>query len=85
MSLVLLGGVLADPGAFGAVDRDDAQDRGEAGSENPILFYKHFLESTVLTHLQALRAPHGVGETAVGIGLTLGLLNGLASVVGLSW
>ena len=31
-------------------------------SDNPILFYKQFLENTVLTHAESVRAPHGVGR-----------------------
>ena len=52
-------------------------------SENPILLYKHFLENTVLTHPALFAHLTAWGETVVGIGLTLGLLTGLASFVGL--
>ena len=50
---------------------------------NPILFYKHFLENTVLTHPQTFAELTAIGETITGIGLTLGLFTGVASVVGL--
>jgi thiosulfate dehydrogenase [quinone] large subunit len=52
-------------------------------SENPIAFYKHFLETTVLPNSNLFAQLTAWGETVVGIGLTLGLLTGLASVVGL--
>jgi uncharacterized membrane protein YphA (DoxX/SURF4 family) len=52
-------------------------------SENPILFYKHFLENTVLTHPDFFANLTALGEAITGIGLTLGLLTGLASLVGL--
>jgi thiosulfate dehydrogenase [quinone] large subunit len=52
-------------------------------SENPLLFYKHFLEGTVLTHSDTFAHLTAWGETVVGLGLTLGLLTGVASIVGL--
>ena len=52
-------------------------------SDNPILFYKDFLEHTVLTHPQLFAHLTALGEAITGIGLTLGLLTGLASLVGL--
>jgi uncharacterized membrane protein YphA (DoxX/SURF4 family) len=52
-------------------------------SENPLLFYKHFLEGTVLTHPALFAQMTAWGETVVGIGLTLGLLTGMASLVGM--
>jgi uncharacterized membrane protein YphA (DoxX/SURF4 family) len=52
-------------------------------SDNPILFYKHFLEGTVLTHSDLFAHLTAWGETVVGLGLTLGLLTGISSLVGL--
>lgn len=52
-------------------------------SDNPILFYKHFLENTVLTHPDTFAHLTAWGETVTGVGLTLGLLTGLASISGL--
>jgi uncharacterized membrane protein YphA (DoxX/SURF4 family) len=52
-------------------------------SDNPISFYKQFLEGTVLPNSSLFAQLTAWGETAVGIGLTLGLLTGLASLVGL--
>jgi thiosulfate dehydrogenase [quinone] large subunit len=52
-------------------------------SENPLAFYKHFLENTVLPNSSLFAQLTAWGETVVGIGLTLGLLTGLASLVGM--
>ncbi len=52
-------------------------------SENPIAFYKQFLEGTVLTHAELFAHLTAWGEAVVGLGLTLGLLTGAASLVGL--
>ena len=51
---------------------------------NPIGFYKDFLEQTVLTHSSLFAHLTAWGETVAGLGLTLGLFTGLASLVGLS-
>jgi thiosulfate dehydrogenase [quinone] large subunit len=52
-------------------------------SDNPLTFYKQFLEGTVLTHSSVFAQLTAWGETVVGLGLTLGLLTGIASLVGL--
>jgi thiosulfate dehydrogenase (quinone) large subunit len=52
-------------------------------SENPLGFYKQFLEGTVLTNSNLFAQLTAWGETVTGLGLTLGLLTGLASLVGL--
>jgi len=51
-------------------------------ADNPILFYKHFLENAVLAHPEPFAHLTAWGETITGIGLTLGLLTGLASLTG---
>jgi uncharacterized membrane protein YphA (DoxX/SURF4 family) len=52
-------------------------------SENPIGFYKQFLEEVVLPHSTLFAHLTAWGETAVGIGLTLGIFTGLAALIGL--
>lgn len=83
MSLTLAGGFLPVPTVSerwitvmpGIVARQ--------ASENPILWYKSFLENTVLTHPALFAQLTAWGETVVGVGLTLGLLTGVASLSGL--
>src|SRR6266540_6712142 len=83
MTIVLAGGFLPVPAV---------QDRwigvmpkivSKQASENPILFYKQFLEGTVLTHSDLFAHLTAWGETVAGLGLTLGLCTGIASLVGL--
>lgn len=83
MSLVTLGGVLPFPVVSGRWLEVMPKIVSKQASENPIAFYKHFLESIVLPHSNVFAGMTAWGEAAVGIGLTLGLLTGLASVVGL--
>ena len=52
-------------------------------SENPLAFYKQFLENVVIPHSDLFAHLTAWGETAVGIGLTLGLFTGLAALIGL--
>lgn len=83
MTIVLVGGVLPVPAV---------QDRwmsvmptivAKQAAGNPVAFYKHFLEATVLTHGDVFAHLTAWGEVVTGIGLTLGLLTGVASLVGL--
>jgi uncharacterized membrane protein YphA (DoxX/SURF4 family) len=53
-------------------------------SENPIAFYKNFLEHVVIPNSTLFAHLTAWGETVVGIGLVLGLCTGIASLVGLS-
>jgi len=50
---------------------------------NPVVFYRQFLENTVLVHPELFAQLTAWGETITGVGLTLGLLTGAASLVGL--
>jgi thiosulfate dehydrogenase (quinone) large subunit len=52
-------------------------------AENPILWYKAFLENTVLPNSDLFARFIAWGETLVGLGLTLGLFSGLAALGGL--
>ncbi len=82
MTIVLAGGFLPVPAV---------QDRwigvmpkivSKQASENPILFYKQFLEDTVLIHSNLFAHLTAWGETVAGLGLVLGLCTGIASLVG---
>ena len=83
MSIVLIGGVLPVPAVserwIGVMPKIVARQ----ASENPIASYKQFLEGTVLTHPELFAQLTAWGETAVGLGLTLGLLTGVSSLIGL--
>jgi uncharacterized membrane protein YphA (DoxX/SURF4 family) len=83
MSIVLLGGFLPVPAVSARWIETMPKIVTRQASENPLLFYKHFLEGTVLTHPELFAQLTAWGETIVGIGLTLGLLNGIASLIGL--
>ena len=83
MSLVMVGGVLPIPGVSARWLEVMPKIVTRQASENPIAFYKHFLEATVLPNSTLFAQLTAWGETAVGIGLTLGLLTGVASLIGL--
>jgi thiosulfate dehydrogenase [quinone] large subunit len=83
MSVVTLGGILPVPVVSDRWLEVMPKIVTRQASENPLLFYKHFLETTVLPNSNLFAQMTAWGETVVGIGLTLGLLTGLASLVGL--
>jgi uncharacterized membrane protein YphA (DoxX/SURF4 family) len=83
MSIVTLGGVLPIPAVSERWLEVMPKIVTRQASENPIAFYKQFLEDTVIPNSNVFAPLTAWGETAVGLGLTLGLLTGLASMVGL--
>ncbi len=83
MSLVMLGGLVPMPAVSARWLEVMPKIVTKQASENPIAFYKQFLEATVLPNSSLFAHLTAWGETVVGIGLTLGLLTGLASLVGL--
>lgn len=83
MTLVMLGGVLPVPAVSARWLEVMPKIVTKQASENPIAFYKHFLDATVLPNSNLFAHLTAWGETVVGIGLTLGLLTGLASLIGL--
>jgi thiosulfate dehydrogenase [quinone] large subunit len=83
MSVVMLGGVLPIPTVSGRWLEVMPKIVTRQASENPIAWYKHFLETTVLPNSNLFAQLTAWGETVVGIGLTLGLLTGVASLIGL--
>jgi uncharacterized membrane protein YphA (DoxX/SURF4 family) len=83
MSLVMVGGVLPIPVVSDRWLEVMPKIVTRQASENPIAFYKQFLEGTVLPNSTVFAQLTAWGETAVGIGVTLGLLTGVASIVGL--
>ena len=83
MSFVMLGGILPLPAVSERWLTVMPKIVAKQASENPLAFYKQFLEGTVLTHSNIFAQLTAWGETVAGIGLTLGLLTGMASLVGL--
>ena len=83
MTIVLLGGFLPVPAVSARWIEVMPKIVTRQAAENPILFYKQFLEGTVLTHPELFAQFTAWGETVVGLGLTLGLLTGVSSLVGL--
>jgi uncharacterized membrane protein YphA (DoxX/SURF4 family) len=83
MSFVLIGGFLPIPVVSERWLTVMPKIVARQASDNPIVFYKHFLEGTVLPNSNLFAQLTAWGETVVGLGLTLGLLTGVASLVGL--
>ena len=83
MSIVTIGGFLPLPVVSERWITVMPKIVARQASDNPLAFYKQFLEGTVLTHSSVFAQLTAWGETVVGLGLTLGLLTGLASLVGL--
>ena len=83
MSFVLVGGVVPIPAVSERWLNVMPKIVARQASDNPLSFYKQFLEGTVLPHSSIFAQLTAWGETVVGLGLTLGLLTGLASLVGL--
>jgi len=84
MSIVLAGGVLPVPTVSDRWLTTMPTIVAKQASENPIAFYKQFLEEVVLKHSDVFAHLTAWGETVAGLGLTLGLCTGLASLVGLA-
>jgi uncharacterized membrane protein YphA (DoxX/SURF4 family) len=83
MTVVLAGGVLPLPAVSDRWLSVMPKIVAKQASENPIAFYKNFLEQTVLIHSNVFAHLTAWGETVAGLGLTLGFCTGLAALVGL--
>jgi uncharacterized membrane protein YphA (DoxX/SURF4 family) len=83
MSLVMVAGFLPVPAVSERWLTVMPKIVARQASDNPLGFYKQFLEGTVLPNSSIFAQLTAWGETAVGFGLTLGLLTGLAAMVGL--
>ena len=84
MSIVLAGVVLPVPAVSDRWLATMPKIVAKQASENPIAFYKQFLEDVVLKHSDVFAHLTAWGETVAGLGLTLGFCTGLASLVGLA-
>ena len=83
MSIVTVGGVLPVPAVSERWLSVMPKIVAKQASENPLSFYKQFLDGTVLQHSSTFAQLTAWGETVTGLGLTLGLCTGIASLVGL--
>ena len=83
LGVVMLGGVIPVPGASARWIHVMPTIVAKQADGNPVVFYRQFLENTVLTHPEVFAHLTAWGETITGIGLTLGLLTGVASLTGL--
>ncbi len=83
MAIVMAGGVIPVPSASARWIATMPKLVAKQASGNPVLWYKDFLETTVLSHSALFAQLTAWGEVLVGIGLTLGLCTGLASLLGL--
>lgn len=84
LTIALVGGVLPVPAVQERWVSVMPTIVAKQAAGNPLLFYKHFLEETVLTHSDFFAHLTAWGEVITGVGLTLGLLTGVASLVGLT-
>lgn len=83
LSLVFLKGFLPLPiVSQGYIDRLPKLLQRYA-SENPLEWYKNFLEQTVLSNIETFGFLTAYGETGVGLGLILGLFTAFCAFVGL--
>jgi uncharacterized membrane protein YphA (DoxX/SURF4 family) len=83
MSIVTVGGILPVPVVSERWLTVMPKIVARQASDNPLGFYKQFLEGTVLPNSNLFAQLTAWGETVTGLGLTLGLLTGLASLTGL--
>jgi uncharacterized membrane protein YphA (DoxX/SURF4 family) len=83
LTVVLVGGVLPVPAASQRWVETMPRLLTRYAAENPFDWFKAFVEGTVIPNAPLWANLTALGETAVGLGLTLGLWTVLASAVGL--
>jgi uncharacterized membrane protein YphA (DoxX/SURF4 family) len=83
LTVGFLGGVLPYPMVSPRFLAFHPKRVAEFATGNPIMWYKDYLEHSVLPHAALYATLQTWGEVAVGIGVTLGLLTRLSAVVGL--
>jgi thiosulfate dehydrogenase [quinone] large subunit len=83
IAVAWLGGIVPYPAVSSRFLGFHPKRVAEFAASNPIAWYKDFLEQTVLPSAHVFARLQAYGEVAVGLGLVLGLLVGLASLVGL--
>lgn len=83
LTLVWLGGVVPYPAVSPRFLAFQPKRVAEFAADNPVAWYKHFLQTTVLPRSTLFAELQAYGEVVVGLGLVLGLFTGLAALVGL--
>jgi uncharacterized membrane protein YphA (DoxX/SURF4 family) len=81
--LAYAGGVLPYPAVSPRFLAFQPKRVAEFAADNPVGWYKAFLQETVLPHASVFATLQTYGEVAVGLGLVLGLFTRLAAVIGL--
>jgi thiosulfate dehydrogenase (quinone) large subunit len=83
ITLSFAGGVIPYPSVSPRFVGFQPRRVAEFAAGNPVDWYKGFLESTVLPHSALFATLQAYGEVVVGVGLIIGFLTGLSSIVGL--
>jgi uncharacterized membrane protein YphA (DoxX/SURF4 family) len=83
LTLVYVAGVVPYPTVSARFLAFQPKRVAEFAADNPITWYKDFLQDVVLPHASLFAALQTYGEVVVGLGLVLGLFTRLAALIGL--
>ena len=83
VTLVYIAGVVPYPAVSARFLAFQPKRVAEFAADNPIAWYKDFLQDTVLHHASLFATLQTYGEVVVGLGLVLGLFTRLAAMIGL--
>ena len=83
LTLAYVGGVLPYPAVSPRFLAFHPKRVAEFAADNPVDWYKAFLQNTVLPHASLFATLQTYGEVVVGLGLILGLFTRLTAVIGL--
>jgi uncharacterized membrane protein YphA (DoxX/SURF4 family) len=83
VTLVYIAGVVPYPAVSARFLAFQPKRVAEFAADNPIAWYKDFLQDVVLPHASLFATLQTYGEVVVGLGLVLGLFTRLAAVIGL--
>jgi thiosulfate dehydrogenase [quinone] large subunit len=83
LTLAYAGGVLPYPAVSPRFLNFHPKRVAEFAADNPVDWYKTFLQNTVLPHASLFATLQTYGEVVVGLGLILGLFTRLTAIIGL--
>jgi thiosulfate dehydrogenase (quinone) large subunit len=83
LTLAYAGGVVPYPAVSPRFLTFHPKRVAEFAADNPVDWYKAFLQNTVLPHASLFATLQTYGEVVVGLGLILGLFTRLTAVIGL--